>query len=197
MEFTGKSIGFALTGSHCTLAKAMPAMQELVDIGFDVTPILSEAVLTHETRFGNPEKWRSQVIEITGNEPMTTIPEVEPIGPRNLFDLLVVAPCTGNSAAKLANAITDSAVVMAMKAQLRNERPVILAIATNDGLGNNAKNLGYLINTPNIYFVPFGQDNPEGKPNSLVSRMDLIVDTVKYALEGKQIQPVVIEYKGI
>jgi dipicolinate synthase subunit B len=197
IDFTGKKIGFALTGSHCTLDKVMPVMEELVDEGAEITPILSEAVLTHETRFGTPEKWRSQVIDITGNEPITTIPEAEPIGPQNLFDILVVAPCTGNTTAKLANAITDTAVVMAIKAQLRNERPVVLAIATNDGLGNNAKNIGYLINTPNLYFVPFGQDAPEGKPNSLVSRMDLVVDTVEYALNGKQLQPVVIEHKGV
>ncbi len=197
MNVEGKNIGFALTGSHCTLAKVMPAVQGLVDRGANVYPILSEAVLTHETRFGNPDKWKKQMLDITGNDLITTIPEAEPIGPQQLFDIIVVAPCTGNTAAKLASAITDTTVVMGIKAQLRNQRPVILAIATNDGLGNNGKNIGFLINTPNIYFVPFGQDNPEGKPNSLVARMDLIIDTVEYALDGRQLQPVVIEHKGI
>ncbi|WP_027339219.1 dipicolinate synthase subunit B [Halonatronum saccharophilum] len=197
MSFEGKSIGFALTGSHCTLAKVMPIMQEFVDKGANVTPILSEAVQTHQTRFGNPEKWRSQVIEITGNEPITTIPEAEPIGPKALFDIMVVAPCTGNTTAKVANAITDTAVTMAIKAQLRNEKPVVLAIATNDALGNNAKNIGEVINTPNIYLVPLGQDDAVNKPKSWVSRMDLVIDTTDYALKGKQLQPVIIEYMGI
>ncbi|GAB6098832.1 dipicolinate synthase subunit B [Halanaerocella petrolearia] len=197
MDFADKTVGFALTGSHCTLAKVMPAMKDLVKQGANVYPILSGAVQEDDTRFGTAQEWQEKVVDITGNEPITTIPEAEPIGPQELLDILIVAPCTGNTTAKIANGITDTTVTMAVKAQLRNSRPVVLSIATNDALGNNAKNLGLVLNTPYIYFVPFGQDNPNGKPNSLVARMDLIVDTAKYALEGKQIQPVVIEYKGI
>ncbi|GAB6137593.1 dipicolinate synthase subunit B [Halanaerobaculum tunisiense] len=197
MEVADKTIGFALTGSHCTLAKVIPALEKLVEQGATVYPILSEAVQQHDTRFGTSEEWREQIVEITGHEPITTILEAEPIGPQGLLDLLVVAPCTGNTTAKIANGITDTTVTMAVKAQLRNSRPVVLAIATNDALGNNAQNLGLVLSTPHIYFVPFGQDNPTDKPNSLVARMELIVDTTKYALDGKQLEPVLIEYKGI
>ncbi|WP_176714130.1 dipicolinate synthase subunit B [Orenia metallireducens] len=197
MNFTGKKIGFALTGSHCTLAKVLPAIEDLIERGAKVFPILSESVLRDETRFGTPQKWREKVIDITGNQPITTIPEAEPIGPQGLLDIVVVAPCTGNTLAKIVNGITDTVVTMAVKAHLRNQRPVVLAIATNDGLGNNAQNIGLLMNTSNIYLVPLGQDNPVVKPNSLVARMDLIVDAIEYAVESKQIQPVFIEYRGI
>ena len=125
---------------------------------------------------------------------MTSIVEVEPIGPRKLFDILVIAPCTGNTMAKLANGITDGPVLMAAKAMLRNQRPVVLAISTNDGLGLNAKNLGILLNTKNVYLVPFGQDNPQQKPNSLVARVELLLDTVILALQGKQLQPVLVTF---
>nr|WP_245684757.1 dipicolinate synthase subunit B [Orenia metallireducens] len=197
INFTGKKIGFALTGSHCTLAKVLPAIEDLIERGAKVFPILSESVLRDETRFGTPQKWREKVIDITGNQPITTIPEAEPIGPQGLLDIVVVAPCTGNTLAKIVNGITDTVVTMAVKAHLRNQRPVVLAIATNDGLGNNAQNIGLLMNTSNIYLVPLGQDNPVVKPNSLVARMDLIVDAIEYAVESKQIQPVFIEYRGI
>ncbi|AGB40694.1 dipicolinic acid synthetase, B subunit [Halobacteroides halobius DSM 5150] len=197
MDLAGKKVGFALTGSHCTLAKVIPTMEKLVGAGADVYPIISKSVQENDTRFGTAKEWRKEVVEITGNQPITTIPEAEPIGPQKLFDILVVAPCTGNTLAKIANGITDTPVTMAVKAQLRNSRPVVLAVATNDALGNNGKNIGMILNTPHIYFVPLGQDNPIGKPNSLVARMDLIVDTARYALEGKQLQPVIIEYKGV
>jgi len=197
INFAGKKIGFALTGSHCTLAKVLPIIKDLVEKGAEVFPLLSESILRDETRFGTPQEWRSQVIDITGNEPITTIPEAEPIGPQGLLDVVVVAPCTGNTLAKIANGITDTVVTMAVKAHLRNQRPVVLAVATNDGLGNNAQNIGLLMNISNIYLVPLGQDNPIAKPNSLVARMDLIVDAIEYAVESKQIQPVFIEYRGI
>ncbi len=197
MDLAGKKVGFALTGSHCTLARVIPAIEELVKLGADVQPILSEAIRRDNTRFGRPKEWEEKVIKITGNKPLTTVPEVEPIGPQKLLDLLIVAPCTGNTMAKVANGITDTVVTMAIKAHLRNKRPVVLAIATNDALGNNAKNIGVIINMPNIFLVPLGQDNPTGKPNSLVARMDLIVQTAQYAVEKRQLQPVIIEYKGI
>ena len=197
MDLAEKKIGFALTGSHCTLAKVIPAIEELVDLGADVQPIFSEALRRDSTRFGTPKGWEEQIVGITGKNILTTIPEVEPIGPQKLLDILIVAPCTGNTVAKIANGITDTVVTMAIKAHLRNKRPVVLAVATNDALGNNAKNIGVVINTPNIFLAPLGQDNPTGKPNSLVARMDLIVETAQYAVEGRQLQPVIIEYKGL
>ena len=197
MKLAGLEIGFALTGSFCTLSKVIPTLDKLVKQGANVYPILSKHVQNYDTRFGTAKEWQEKVVEITGNQPLVTIPEVEPIGPQELLDVLVVAPCTGNTAAKLANAITDTVVTMAVKAHLRNQKPVVLAIATNDALGNNGKNISHLINAPNIYMVPFGQDNPLHKQNSLVARMDLIPETVKYALSGRQLQPVIIEHKGI
>ena len=197
MKLAGLEIGFALTGSFCTLSKVIPALEKLVKQGANVYPILSKHVQKYDTRFGTAKEWQDKVVEITGNQPLVTIPEVEPIGPQELLDVLVVAPCTGNTAAKLANAITDTVVTMAVKAHLRNQKPVVLAIATNDALGSNGKNISQLINAPNIYMVPFGQDNPLHKQNSLVARMDLIPEIVNYALSGRQLQPVIIEHKGI
>ncbi|AQS59322.1 dipicolinate synthase subunit B [Desulforamulus ferrireducens] len=193
MRLQGIKIGFALTGSHCTLAEVMPRIQELVDQGAEVFPIVSHSVDTMDTYFGTAEKWRQQLREICGKEPINTITGAEPVGPKKLVDVVIIAPCTGNTLAKLANGITDSPVLMAAKAHLRNQRPVVLAISTNDGLGINAKNIGLLLNTKNIYMVPFGQDSPTGKPNSLKSRMDLIMDTILHALQGKQIQPILIQ----
>ncbi|MDI3281309.1 MAG: dipicolinate synthase subunit B [Bacillota bacterium] len=192
MRLAGKRIGFALTGSYCTIAEVLQEVERLVAEGAEVTPILSHSVAHEDTRFGEASAWREKLLALTGKAPLTTIKEVEPIGPQKLLDLLVIAPCTGNTLAKLANGITDGPVLMAAKAQLRNGRPVVLAISTNDGLGLNAKNIGILLNTKNIYMVPFGQDAPLVKQNSLVARMDLIFDTVLLALEGRQIQPVLI-----
>ncbi|GAB6157572.1 dipicolinate synthase subunit B [Desulfotomaculum varum] len=193
MRLKGIRIGFALTGSHCTLDEVMPKIQELVDQGAEVLPIVSYAVDTIDTRFGTVQKWRDLLKQITGKEPINSISGAEPVGPNKLVDVVVIAPCTGNTMAKLANGITDTPVLMAAKAHLRNQRPVVLAISTNDGLGINAKNLGLLLNTKNVYMVPFGQDSPTGKPNSLKSRMDLIIDTIELALQGKQIQPVLVQ----
>ncbi|SHE42928.1 dipicolinate synthase subunit B [Desulforamulus putei DSM 12395] len=193
MRLKGIRIGFALTGSHCTLDEVMPKIQELVDEGAEVFSIVSFAVDTIDTRFGTVQKWRDLLKQITGKEPINTISGAEPVGPKQLVDVVVIAPCTGNTMAKLANGITDTPVLMAAKAHLRNQRPVVLAISTNDGLGMNAKNLGLLLNTKNIYMVPFGQDSPTGKPNSLKSRMDLIIDTIEHALQGKQIQPILVQ----
>ncbi len=193
MSLHGKRVGFALTGSHCTLEKVFPHLQRLVAEGADVLPIVSEAVATTETRFGTPESWLNRLYQITGKRPLRRIAEVEPVGPQKLVDVLVVAPCTGNTMAKLANGITDTPVLMACKAHLRNQRPVVLAISTNDGLGMNAKNLGLLLNTRNIYFVPFGQDNPDAKPNSLDSDLGLLVPAIEAALSGRQLQPILIQ----
>jgi dipicolinate synthase subunit B len=197
LNLRDKRIGFALTGSYCTLDQVFPQISKLVELGGILYPILSRSVKEKNTRFGDAVTWENKLKEITGNQSKMTIKEVEPIGPKKLLDILIVAPCTGNTLAKIANAITDTPVLMAVKAHLRNSRPVVLAIATNDGLGNNAENLGKLLNTQNIYFVPFGQDSPNKKINSIIARIDLIPETLDYALKGEQIQPVLIEYKGI
>lgn len=193
MRLKGVKIGFAVTGSHCTIAEILPVVKRLVEEeGAIVTPIFSESVAQTDTRFGSALHWKNEFAKLTGNKFLCSIVETEPIGPKKLFDILVVAPCTGNTIAKLANAITDSAVLMAIKAQLRNLRPVVLAVSTNDGLGNNLKNLGMVMNTKNIYMVPFGQDNPVMKANSVIARMELIPDTILAALENRQLQPILI-----
>ena len=197
MKLTGKRIGFALTGSYCTLSKVLPEFEKLAEKDLKLIPILSDKVLNNDTRFGKAEKWLDLISELTDEKIIDSIVKAEPIGPEKLFDLLIVAPCTGNTLAKIANGIIDETVIMAVKAHLRNERPVLLAVATNDGLGLNAASFSKLLNTRNIYFVPFGQDNPAEKPNSLVARFDLLVNSAEMALTAKQIQPVLIEYKGI
>ncbi|TCL61797.1 dipicolinate synthase subunit B [Hydrogenispora ethanolica] len=192
MRFAGIHIGFALTGSHCTIPDVLPYLQQLQEEGAELTPIFSAAVLTTDTRFGKAKELYQKVVAITGKEPLTTIVEAEPIGPQNKLDLVVVAPCTGNTLAKLAQGITDSSVTMACKAQLRNNKPVVLAVATNDGLSGNARNLGILLNRRNVYFVPFGQDAPHTKQTSLNAKMSLIPETILEALRQRQIQPVLI-----
>lgn len=189
----GKTVGFGLTGSHCTFAETMPQIKRLVDAGARVIPVITQTVQSTDTRFGRSEDWQKQLTEITGENIIATIPEAEPLGPSKLLDLMVIAPCTGNSTSRLANAITDSPVLMAAKATLRNQRPVVLAISTNDGLGLNSTNIAKLLCAKNIFFVPFGQDAPDKKPNSLVARMDLIKETCEAALQGRQLQPLLIE----
>ncbi len=190
--FSGLKVGFAITGSHCTIAEVLPAMRILVDKGAVVIPIFSPAVRDTDTRFGKAEDLYRDIRSITVHEPLTTLVEVEPIGPRKLLDLILVAPCTGNTLAKLALGVTDTSVTLACKAQLRNNRPVVIAISTNDGLSANARNLAILLNKKNIYFVPFGQDAPQKKQTSLVAKMSLIPDTIMEAMEHRQIQPVLI-----
>ncbi|SHI55567.1 dipicolinate synthase subunit B [Desulfosporosinus lacus] len=194
MKFDGLRIGFAITGSHCTIHEVTQVMKRLVDEGAEVTPIISYSVDSMNTRFGKAEDWKHQFQEITHKELIYTIPDAEPIGPKKMFDCVVIAPCTGNTLAKLANGIIDSPVLMAAKSHLRNQRPLVLAISSNDGLGLNARNIGTLLITKNIYLVPFGQDNPEVKANSLVAHMDKIPDTILMACAGKQIQPVLVDY---
>lgn len=194
MKWDGIQVGFALTGSHCTYDEVMPQIQRFIDAGANVTPIASHTVMSTDTRFGQAADWQKKLRDMTGNEIISTIVDAEPLGPSKKLDILVIAPCTGNTTSRLANAITDSPVLMAAKAQMRNQRPLVLAISTNDGLGLNMPNIAKLMFAKHIYFVPFGQDNPFVKPNSLVSRMDLIMETCEASLQGKQLQPILIEH---
>ncbi|MGI6360726.1 MAG: dipicolinate synthase subunit B [Bacillota bacterium] len=195
ISLTGLRIGFALTGSHCTLKSAVVALKDLRDAGADILPIISENVKTSDTKFGLAGDWREQIIAASGSGVIIdSIVKAEPIGPQKLLDLLVIAPCSGNTLGKLANAVTDTPVLMAAKSQLRNSRPIVVAISTNDGLAANAKNIGQLINSKHIYFVPFGQDNPEAKAASVIADMTQIVSTVEKALQQQQIQPLLISF---
>jgi dipicolinate synthase subunit B len=193
MNWTGKTVGYALTGSHCTLEEVMPQIQRFVTAGAKVIPIISSSVLTVDTRFGKATEWQKQLKEITGNDIISSIVDAEPLGPAKQLDVMAIAPCTGNTTSKLANAMTESPVLMAAKAQMRNGKPLVLAISTNDGLGLNSFNIAKLMIMKHIYFVPFGQDAPHNKPNSLVARMDLVMETCEAALEGRQLQPMLIE----
>jgi dipicolinate synthase subunit B len=195
MKLNDKTIGFALTGSFCTYAKIFPQIDALVQQGVNVIPIMSEMSYTTDTRFGKAEEHIKRFEEITGHTVIASVRDAEPIGPKKLLDALVVAPCTGNSLAKIASGIADSSVTLAVKAHLRNNRPVIIGISTNDGLGNNAKNIGALANMKNIYFVPFGQDDYISKENSLVAQMEYIIPTIEHALDGIQLQPVLKMYE--
>ena len=195
MELEGKRIGFAMTGSFCTYEKIFTEMEHLVALGAKVFPIFSYIPQEMECRFGNWKAFLERAENISGNKPILTIAGAEPIGPKELLDVLVIAPCTGNTLAKLANAITDTPVTMAAKAHLRTEKPVVIFLSSNDSLGMNFKNLGILYAAKHIYFVPFGQDNAEKKPASLVAHASLLIPTVKKALEGKQIQPVIRSYQ--
>lgn len=190
ISLKGVSIGFAVTGSHCTIDEVLLQVKTLAQEGAEIYPVFSTAADQTDTRFGAAEGWKKAMQEITDHPIINTIVGAEHFGPILPVDIMVVAPCTGNTLAKLANAITDGPVLMAVKAHLRNERPVVLGISTNDGLGFNARNLGIVLNAKNIFVVPFGQDNPGNKPNSLKAKMDLLLDTIKMALLGKQIQPV-------
>ncbi|TCP58884.1 dipicolinate synthase subunit B [Tumebacillus sp. BK434] len=193
MELKGKTIGFGLTGSHCTYAEVQPAMEALVNAGARVIPVLSYTVQSTSTRFAEADEWVATIEQITGEQAIKSIPEAEPLGPSKLLDCMLIAPCTGNSLAKLANAMNESPVLMAAKSTLRNDRPVVVSISTNDGLGLNATNIGRLLATKNIFFVPFGQDDPWKKINSLVARNELILETIEQALEKKQLQPMIVE----
>ena len=185
-------VGFALTGSFCTLDKALRAMEETAQAYPDILPILSETTGSTDTRFGRGEDFRQAAEEICGRRAVASIREAEPIGPRQLLDVLVIAPCTGNTLAKLAAGVADTAVTMAAKAHLRNGRPVVVAVSTNDGLGGAARNIGELLCRKHYYFVPFRQDDPVGKPTSLVADMDLVPATVAAALRGEQLQPLLL-----
>ena len=190
MSLTGKRIGIAFTGSFCTYEKGFHELEKLSDEGAIIQPIFSTIAASSNNRFGKAEDILNSAKEITGQTPIHTIEGAEPIGPKKLLDILVILPCTGNTLAKLANGITDSPVLMAAKAHLRNNRPLLISLSTNDALGMNMKNIGLLMNAKNIYFIPFGQDDPEGKPNSLISSTGLLIPSLEAALEGRQLQPV-------
>lgn len=189
----GITAGFALCGSFCTIGEVLTQMQALADTGYRIIPIMSPIVYETDNRFNRAAELRNKVETISGNKIIHTIEGAEPIGPKKLLDVLIVAPCTGNTLAKLANGITDTSVTMAVKAHLRNSRPVVIAPATNDGLSASAQNIGRLINVKNIYFVPYGQDDPIGKSTSLIADFTQIPKTVSYALEGKQIGPLLLK----
>lgn len=191
MDLSNRNIGYGITGSFCTFARTKKEIRKLTEMGAHVIPIFSYQTQTCDNRFGTAKEFMEEVRKITGNAGICTIPEAEPIGPKGYLDVMVIAPCTGNSAAKLASGITDTPVLMAAKAHLRNEKPLVIAISTNDALGANFKNIGMLMNMKHIYFVPFAQDNYEKKPNSMVAKMELLPETVAAALGGYQIQPVV------
>ena len=187
-----KTVGFALCGSFCTYAETMEVLKQITERFTTVIPILSEASASTDTHFGTAEDHVRRITELCGRRPLTSIREVEPVGPKGLLDLIIVAPCTGNTLGKLARGITDSTVTMAVKAQLRNQRPVLLAVSTNDGLGASGPNIMELIQRKHIFMVPFGQDDPNGKPTSLKADMHLLVDAAEAALEEKQLQPVIL-----
>ena len=192
MDLSSYTIGYGITGSFCTFEKTKIAVRELVKLGAAVVPIFSYNVQSMDTRFGGANEFMEAVEEITGNHGIKTIQEAEPIGPKANLDVMVIAPCTGNTMAKLWNGITDSPVLMASKAHLRNQKPLVISISTNDAMGMNFKNIGNLMNTKNIYFVPFGQDDYKKKPASLIGDLKLLPDTIDLAMEGRQIQPVVV-----
>lgn len=192
MSLGNKNIGVALTGSFCTFEKAFVEIERLAEENANLYPILSGAAQTIDSRFGKAADFREKIKLLTGREPITTIEEAEPIGPKSYLDVLVIMPCTGNTLAKLANGITDTPVLMAAKAHLRGGKPLIISVATNDALGMNFKNIGMLMNAKNIYFVPFGQDNPTEKPTSMIAHTNLLILTIESALAGKQLQPVIL-----
>lgn len=185
-------LGFAMCGSFCTFKLVLEELERLAK-DYDVTPIMSQGAAFTDTRFGKAEDFRRRVAEICGREPITTIADAEPIGPRALLDVLVIEPCTGNTLGKLANGITDTPVTMAAKAHLRNGRPLVLAVSTNDALGASARNIGTLMNAKNIFFVPMRQDSPRGKPASLVADFSETAAAIKSALEGRQTQPLLLQ----
>ena len=191
MSLSGKKIGVAITGSFCTYEKVFEELQKLTEEGAFVQTIFSDAAQSIDSRFGKAEDFIKKAEKITGNPPIMTISDAEPIGPGSLLDILVILPCTGNTIAKLANGITDTPVLMAAKAHLRNNKPLLISVSTNDALGMNMKNIGLLLNAKNIYFIPFGQDNPHKKPNSMIAHTNLLLPSLKEALEGRQYQPVI------
>lgn len=189
MKLQNVRVGIAVTGSFCTLSNFTDGIRELVTEAKSVTPIFSESVQRIDTRFATAAENITLIEGITGHAGITTIVEAERVGPAGMFDVLVIAPCTGNTLAKLYHGITDSVVTMAVKSHLRNLKPVVLGISSNDILGANAKNLGAMLNTKNIYFIPFFQDDPVNKEKSVTFKPDLLIETIQKAMEGRQLQP--------
>ena len=187
-----RKVGFAFCGSFCTYDRAMRALEQVKARFGDVTPIVSEASAATDTRFGPAHEFMREMERICDKRVIDTMVKAEPIGPKKLLDVLVICPCTGNTLAKLASGITDSTVTLAAKAHLRNGRPLVLCPATNDALAASAKNIGALLDKKNVYFVPFRQDDPQGKPTSVVADFSLVPDAIAAALEGRQLQPLLL-----
>ncbi len=186
------NIGYCFTGSFCTFSRAMSIVKDLVKAGHNVVPIMSENAYSTDTRFGTAEEIQNELISITGNSIIHNIVSAEPIGPKKMFDVLVVAPCTGNTLAKLASGITDTTVTMAVKSHIRNSRPVVIGVSTNDALGGSAKNIGALQNYKNYYFVPYGMDDCENKPKSMVCDFSMIPHTIDLAMKNMEISKKII-----
>lgn len=184
-------IGFALCGSFCTYSQVFPVMEALAQ-EHDLYPIFSQAACQTDTRFGMAAEHLAAAARICGREALRTLSQVEPIGPKKLLDVLVIAPCTGNTLAKLAHGIADGPVTMAAKSHLRNARPVVIGVSTNDGLSAAAENIGRLLNRKHIYFIPFGQDDPLGKPTSVIADFSRLGETVEAAAQGRQLQPLLL-----
>ena len=192
MDFQGIRIGFVLTGSFCTFRKVIPKIKDLKEKKAIILPIMSYNAYNLDTKFGKAEDFILEIENITGNKIIHSIQGAEPIGPKNLTDIMIIAPCSGNTMAKLACDIIDTPATMAAKSHLRNNRPLVIAPSTNNGLSGNAENIGKLLNRKNYFFVPFKQDNPITKPRSIVFDADYIEKTLQYALEGQQISPILL-----
>ena len=192
MNFENKTFGLGITGSYCTFSKIISFIKILKQTNAKIIPIFSYNVCTTDNRFMSVKDFKKSVLDITGIPAIESIVDAEPIGPKKLLDVMIIAPCTGNTLAKLANGITDTPVLMAAKAHLRNNRPLVIAISSNDALGINFKNIGTLLNSKNIYFVPFYQDDPANKPNSLIADTDYIIPTITEALNYHQITPLLL-----
>ena len=192
MELKDKKIGFTLTGSFCTFQKVIPKIKEIKKLGADIIPIMSFNSYNLDTKFGKAKDFIDEIEEITKKKIIHTIQDAEPIGPKKMTDIMIIAPCSGNTMAKLACDIIDTPATMAAKSHLRNNRPLVIAPSTNNGLSGNAENIGKLLNRKNYYFVPFRQDNPITKPRSIVFDTEYIIKTIEYALEGEQISPILI-----
>ena len=192
MKIKDKRIGFVLTGSFCTFKHTIPQIKKIVEEGGIVIPIMSRNAYNMDTKFGTAQEFIKEIEEITNKEIIHTIQGAEPVGPKGLTDILIIAPATGNTIGKLANGITDDVGTMATKSHLRNNNPVVIAISTNDGLAGSAENTGKLLNRNNYFFDPFRQDNPITKPRSLVFDPKYIIPTLEKALEKEQVQPILI-----
>lgn len=192
MQLEGKKVGFILTGSFCTFSKTIPKMKEILKQGAEIVPIMSFNAYNMDTKFGKAQDFIDEIEEITGKEIIHSIKDAEPIGPKHMTDIMLIAPCTGNTISKIAYGITDTPATMAAKSHLRNNNPLVIAVSTNDALSSNAQNIGILLNRNNVFFVPFKQDNPITKPRSAVFDPDYIVKTLEAALDREQIQPILL-----
>ena len=192
MKLEEKRIGFVITGSFCNFRKTIDELKKLIKLGAKIIPIMSENSYALDTRFGKAEEFRKEIEEITQHKILHTIQEVEPLGRKYMLDILVIAPATGNTIAKLANDVIDSSATMAVKSYLREEKPIVIGISTNTGLSSSAENIGKLFNIKNYYFVPFRQNNPITKPRSIAFDFSYLIKTIEYALGGEQIQPILL-----